>query len=490
MKKPLFLNVVATTFAVGQFLFPLSLQAVTAEDFGFGKMTVNGKPATGTFPLLVIFYELAPTATRPALAANLSTTMSQLIFNFFATPSVAGYYLENSGTQFNWQRAGVIGPVKLTADESTTLLAQTSDDNGDKVNETGLDSRAGFNYLLNIIEARTGYDFAQWDTNKDGSITQDELSIIVMGNNAHDAAGTSTFGANRPIGGVGMNWAVPGQNVTLKGQIASLDHHASFLTIAHELSHSFGTLDLYGANCFSEGLSLMSCTIFAGNDDRRTFHLDPWHKMQLGWLRPRIFTLAAGGVATIAGSQILSPDTPLILYDPAKGTSEYFMVEFRSNRVSTGFDHDANVTDQGTIAVSGMAIWHVDPTLSNNPAYHAGSPTLITGGSGLWNGMTPVLTWTNGTATATRLNTLGVSGDGRELTVEWLTANDTWVDFQYRGPMNGSAAQPFNAFTPALNAVSRGGIIKFKRGGSSPGPSTLTKPLDLQALGGPVTLGG
>src|SRR5207248_854389 len=162
-----------------------------------------------------------------------------------------GYYLENSGTQFNWQRAGVIGPVKLTADESTTLLAQTSDDNGDKVNETGLDSRAGFNYLLNIIEARTGYDFAQWDTNKDGSI--------------------------------------------------------------------------------SEGLRLMSCTIFAGNDDRRTVHLDPWHKMQLGWLRPRIFTLAAGGVATIAGSQILSPDTPLILYDPAKGTSEYFMVEFRSN---------------------------------------------------------------------------------------------------------------------------------------------------------------
>jgi len=490
--------------------FVQTLVAATAEDFGFGVLKANGHPLVGSIPLLVVAYELSVPGTAPdgsvrePLVSNLAPNMDQLLFNFFSFPSVNGYYLENSYGAFSWQRAAVLGPVTLNTNETATLFAQVSDDDGDGVNETALDSAAGFRYLLGLVAARTGYNFAQWDSNGDGLITQDELSIMVIGNNSHigpppnspNPPGTSSSraGANRPIGNTPLAWVVTGQNVTVQSKVASLDQHASFMTIAHELSHSLGTVDLYGTNCFSSGLTLMTCSIFNSDDDRRTYHLDPWHKMQLGWLRPRIFTLGPGGVATVAASQIISAQTPVLLYDPAKGLNEYFLVEFRNNRISVGVDHDANVTDPSspgpfTNAAAGMAVWHVNLNLPNSKTYHEGSPNNQVGGSTLWNQTTPVLRWSDGSQTATRLNPIAVINGGRELVFEWLTASDTWVEFQYSGAETGSFAQPFNTLAEGVNAASRGGTIKFKQGGTSAETLSISKALDLQALGGPVTIG-
>ncbi len=459
------------------------------QNFGFGSLKLGGVPARGNFPLLVILYEMSTAnSTRTTLAPNIATAMDGLFFNTFQTPSVSGYYLENSAAAFSWQRAAVLGPVKLDATESATLLAKTSDDDGDGNLETGLDAAAGFSYLLGIVAQKTGYNFAQWDSNGDGQITQDELSVVVIGNNSHAPDGSSRAGANRPIGSAGLSWAVPGQNVTLRGQIASLDHHSGFLTMAHELSHSLRTADLYGAGCFSTGLTLMTCTIGGTDDERLTYYLDPWHRMKLGWIAPRIFMLGTGGVATISASQIASPNTPIILYDPAKGTSEYFIVEYRNNRVSSGFDHDANLGNSRA-ADAGMAVWHVDLSLNNNPTYHEGSPNRAMGGSALWNSMTPPLSWTDGTVLNTRLNPIARINGGRELVFEWITASDTFVDFSYHGPEAGTFAQPFAALARAVNAASHGGTLKFKTAGNDRGAITIAKRLDLSAQGGPVTLG-
>ena len=480
-----------------------TLGAATPEDFGFGALKANGHPLVGSIPLLLVVYELSNPGTSPdgsvrqPVVPNLTSNMDQLVFNFFSFPSVNGYYLENSYGAFSWQRAAVLGPVTLDASETATLFAQVSDDNGDGTNEIALDSAAGFRYLLGLVAARTGYNFAQWDSNGDGSITQDELSIMVIGNNSHigpPGTSTSRAGANRPIGNAPLAWVVPGQNVTVQSKVASLDHHSSFMTITHELSHSLGTIDLYGTNCFSSGLTLMTCTIFGSDDDRRTYHLDPWHKMRLGWLRPRIFSLGPGGVATVAASQIISGETPVLLYDPAKGLNEYFIVEFRNNRISAGVDHDANVTDSSspapfTNAAAGMAVWHVNLNLPNSKTYHEGSPNNQVGGSALWNQMTPVLRWSDGSQTATRLNPIAEINGGRELVFEWLTASDTWVDFQYSGAETGTFAQPFNTLAEGVNAVSRGGTVKFKQSGTSAETLSISKPLNLQALGGPVTIG-
>lgn len=461
------------------------LRAQTAEDFGFGALKANSQPVTGTIPLLVIVYELSIAgSTRQVLVPNLTSTMDQLIFNYFSFPSVNGYFLENSHGSFSWERAGVLGPLTLNAGETATLYAQSSDDDGDGTSFTGLDCGAGFNYLLGLVAARTGYNFAQWDENADGSITQNELSVVAVSNNGRDA------GANRVIGAGNSGFVVPGQNVTLRGRIASLDQRTSFLTIAHELSHSLGTSDLYGSGCFSSGLTLMTCTIFGTDDDRRTYHLDPWHKMRFGWLRPRIFPLGTGGVATIPAAQIVSANTHILLYDPAKGPGEYFIVEFRNNRISAGVDHDADLMDVPAAGpAAGMAVWHVNLSLPNNYAFHEGSPNSQMGGNTLWNQMTPVLRWSDGTATATRLNPIATPNGGRELVFEWITTSDTWVDFQYNGTETGTFTQPFNTLGEAANAASHGGTVKFKQGGTSAETLSISKRLELQATSGPVTIG-
>lgn len=465
--------------------------AATAEDFGFGNITVNGKPVSGSIPLLVVTFEFATNGTtRLPLIPNANNVFDQLIFNFFSVPSVNGYFLENSYGSFSWQRAAVIGPVTLDATETATLDAKQSTDTSDGIMRTGMDCGAGIAYLLERTASKTGYNFAQWDANANGTITQDELSIMVIGNNGQFG------GANRPIGAAGAgqavpDQAVPGQSVTLQGRVASLAHRTSFMTMTHELSHSVGTADLYAAGCFSSGLTLMSCTIVPPDDDRRTFHLDPWHKMRLGWLRPRVFTLGSGGVVTLAASPINSPNTPIILYDPLKGMTEYFIVEFRSNQLP-GADHDTNLTDQRaavpfTGVAMGMAVWHVAP--GNPPVFHEGAPNLAAGGSTLWNGqMTPRLQWINGTATATMLNPGAIISGGTEMVIEWTTIPETWVDFDYVGTENGSFANPFNTLAEGVAAASPGGILKIKAGSSSERP-TLTKRLNLEAAGGSVTIG-
>jgi M6 family metalloprotease-like protein len=459
--------------------------AATAEDFGFGNLTVNGTPVAGRIPLLIAIFELSTNGgPRQSLIANAPAVFDPLFFNFFALPSINGYFLENSYGTFSWERAGIIGPVIFDANETSIIDAHRSND-GDGVIRTGLDSGAGIAYALGQIAAKTGYDFAQWDANGDGTIQQEELSIVIIGNNGQRSA------ANRPIGAAGAGLAIPGQNVTVRGKVASVDHRASFMSIAHELSHSLGTVDLYANNCRSSGLSLMSCTIFAADDDRRSYHLDPWHKMRFGWLRPRIFSLTAGGVATAAASQINSPNTPVILYDPARGTSEYFMVEYRNNQIA-GADHDIHICDSSgptpiTGATNGMAVWHV--AAGNPPAYHEGAPALALGNSTLWIGqMTPVLSWSDGSPTPMRLNPIAIVSDGRELLFEWIAVSETWVDFAYVGFENGSFFNPFNTIAEGANAASHGGILKI-RSGATAEQVNLSKRLTLEAVGGPVTIG-
>lgn len=369
---------------------------VTAEDFGFANLAAG----IGNKPLLLITWQLP--APSPKLAHG-NDYYDQLVFNFLNTPSVNGYYLENSRGNFVWTRAGIIGPVLLDANEAATLNAKQSH------GKIGIDSGAGVAYLLQLTAAKTGYNFAQWDTNGDGVVDNTELFIMIIGN-----AG-NLFGGNRPIGADSSGQSIPVQNVTLRGQVAGLDHQTSLTTFAHESSHSLGTVDLYGPNQdLNEGLTLMSGTFESSADGRRTFHLDPWHKMRLGWLRPRIFALGSGGVATVTTAQRQSALTPVILYDPARGTSEYFIVEFRNRNPSNGGgSYDANIPK-----ANGLAVWHVVPG-SNPPAFHEGAPELSKGGNSLWTGRTPPLRWNDGTLSSTRLNLRSIAPDGSEMVFEW-----------------------------------------------------------------------
>jgi M6 family metalloprotease-like protein len=476
MKKLAFLKPAAVAVCLMIALTAEVLAAPTAEDFGFGKLSEG----IGNKPLLLITWQL-PSPSPPLAHAN--DYYDQLFFNFLTFPSVNGYFLENSGGRFLWTRAGVLGPVLLTPAEAATLAATHSIDGGDGVDRFGIDCGAGIGYLLQIIAAKTGYDFTQWDANGDHIVDNSELFIMIVGNNGN------TGGANRPIGAAGSGQGIPGQNITLKGRVASLDHQTSFTTFAHEASHSLGTVDLYGANHYSDGLTLMSDTLVSAVDDMHTWHLDPWHKMQLGWVRPRIFTLGAGGAATVTTAQLQSANTPVILYDPARGVGEYFIVEFRNSAPANGggsYDKDIGWI-AGNPQTSGLAVWHF--VAGGNPTvFSEGSPNLAMGGSTLWTHMTPFLRWNDGTPITTQINLLSIQPDGGAMVFEWLTRSDTWVDFNYSGSELGTFNNPYNTLAEGLSAVSYGGTLNFKIG-SSRETATISKPMTLKGYNGLVTIG-
>lgn len=64
----------------------------------------------------------------------------------------------------------------------------------------------------------------------------------------------------------------------------------------------------------------------------------------------------------------------------------------------------------------------------------------------------------------------------------------TWVHFAYGGVENGSFAQPYNTVPEGVSAVSSSTNLIFKTGTSN-FTGTVTKPMTMQAFGGPVTIG-
>jgi hypothetical protein len=65
-----------------------------------------------------------------------------------------------------------------------------------------------------------------------------------------------------------------------------------------------------------------------------------------------------------------------------------------------------------------------------------------------------------------------------------------WVDFNYNGStQNGSYSYPFSTLAQGTNAVSNGRNIYIKTAGLSHETMTISKPMTIIAVGGPVTIG-
>jgi hypothetical protein len=133
-------------------------------------------------------------------------------------------------------------------------------------------------------------------------------------------------------------------------------------TAAHELAHQLGAVDLYGPRAaWNRNATLMAGTCGAA-DSPTIFHLDPWHKMAFGWIRPRLLSTADPASAFTIWQPLggdLPGDAPVLLFDPARGSNEYYLAETRLRDGRNIFD--ANVADDG------VALWHVATTDDHVP---------------------------------------------------------------------------------------------------------------------------
>jgi M6 family metalloprotease-like protein len=449
------------------------LFAATLADFGYRSLKANTSLSLGTRPLLVVLANFAggnPLTNTPAFYDSVL---------FTGTQNVNGYFFETSNGRFSWTRAGVVYSPRFSTGEKRDNYASG-------VADSTLRTQVYYSNIIAKLMLSNVYNFRQHDANGDNEITDDELEIMISGND--DTTGHRYFGRVQP----------PGVPYAISGNVTDVAQFYGFYTAAHELTHGMGTEDLYGSACLSRNLTMMSCE----TTENDTFHLDPCNKMRIGWAEPRLLNLNRGGAVTLSAAQLADPTAPVILYDPTNpnhDTNEFFMLEYRTQTSPLGGRYDRNV------ASSGLAIWHIQlypwrqptqiPSLTVSNGidivdFTLGAPNLNRGGGQLWESgtITPYLRWLDGTATRSRIRVrLFNPGDG-QITVDVLTDGDTWVDFNYAGVENGTFGLPWNTLAEGVAFSNWGGFVNFKPG-SRPETAFITKPMTLRAPLGTARIG-
>ena len=270
--------------------------------FGHGTLGPGAGPVVK--PLLVVLSECA--------GAPLTRTPDEYAQGVFGPghPNIRSFFLEMSNGAFTFSRAGVakVGPYDCPLPDATSVRDQLED--------------------AADADGPGGFEFKTYDTDGDGTVENDELALL--GISTFDRAGGQTFGVDATLFAgtprqvrVALRWC-------FAGDATSLDN------MAHELAHgSCGIADLYGSNCRGLGLTLASCTAGASTPTRLV-HLDPWHKIRLGWTRPLIYDIRHFP----AGATVRPPQSgtarPIILYDSARGTEEFFVLEHRNGNYTAG----------------------------------------------------------------------------------------------------------------------------------------------------------
>lgn len=237
-------------------------------------------------------------------------------------PSVADYFEEVSFGKFSFYPAAETqgdvndGMVLVTRSTIAEYEAMSQEERG----KTALEA------------ADPSVDFSVFDENGDGAITADELCVVQIFVEPYEIDGGA-----RSISPVTLD----GVRLETMGWMAYMPHTWTLEVYAHELMHvAFRARDTYG---FGTGrLDLMG--VSGGYVAPST-----WHKLHLGWTDPQVVT--RDGYYTVWDAY--GQNFAYILYDPERGTDDYFLVE---NRQRTTGDYDDDIADEG------LVIWRVDET--------------------------------------------------------------------------------------------------------------------------------
>jgi M6 family metalloprotease-like protein len=405
-----------TVFALGM---PPSARALDAKSFDF-----DFRPAVGQRPLIAIWVR-PPDETPATEIARRKQYYEDLFFGQprhasaypdqvrQLEPSVADFYRQASGGKFSWRRVGFVGPLAAPV--------------------TGKSEFDVARLALAAAASEGRVNFKAFDTKHDGKITADELTILVIMNNGGGGGQANHFLGNRAF-------KIPGQDVVFAGGDVVANEGSAFAVFSHELFHTLGGIDLYGPwhGCLSvnEGLSLMTSVAF-GIDEERIIDLDAWHKMLVGWIEPRLVPIGTAGKAQLAAQHLpLSSEPerkrPLLIYDPAKGGAEYFLLEYRTP-YRLGYDRN--------VVTSGLVIWHIvndhighAAVRSERPDCHGafpsipsvfarGAPDWKQGGNKAYtsaNGEIP-LKWMDGKDSGVRVTVMPHKPSDPVIDVSWTT---------------------------------------------------------------------
>jgi len=311
-----------------------SAQAYPSPPFDFGHQASPHDPiysfAGGLTdrPMLVIYARWDDVDYPPAFPA------SRVAGRFFGPfPSVADYFSMNS-----------FGGLTLTQAAETE---GTANDGVVQVHVPG--TKADF-FMLSpsarnkiLVQAADPFvDYASFDADGNGAVSRLELLLNTL--EADPLPVGQGLGIARGIDAVSVD------GKTMSGQVVAMDGtHTSLITIIHENGHAALNMD----DLYRFAIGKFDLAGPGGFDDE-FYGFTAWQKMHLGWIAPQV--VERDGYYDVRRAD--ATGDAFILYDPDRGTDDYFIVE---NRKRTPGTYDEDVADQG------LVIWRVDETNYRNP---------------------------------------------------------------------------------------------------------------------------
>lgn len=367
-------------------------------EFGHLSILQQGKPALGPRRLLIVLaeYENDAADNFPAFASIHPLEYYDKLG--FATPqppfttrnpinpaSLTDYFKECSLGRFWFQRANLVGPISMG-----------------RLVDMGPEARS--QAILQRVAQFDPRMFFDADADGNATVSSSEF-VVVLFENIRQLQPANRD--NLPVV-FRVNLGIVSVSKTIRLQVAFAGPLTPFYQIAHETSHSLGTVDLYNSGAGNSLLTLMGGYPFF-SDDQGIVHLDAWFKMALGWCEPRRRRMTRAGDEQLVEISSSQPNGAIILWHPARGANEYFIVERRTNAGQRKYD--------SSFPGNGALIWRV--TRGTTPVTHLGSPDLAVGSNSIWQaGMqTPALTWADGSSTGVRLSFS--AGQGGNLRVTW-----------------------------------------------------------------------
>lgn len=219
-----------------------------------------------------------------------------------------------SGGQFEWTHGAVVrGQSRYTTAEADVLANPGPEQDVQRINEDAVEVAA------------QRIDLARFAV--DGRIGPGDLQIYRFGpGEGPGAQAAPSFRATIDALGVATNLVRSSEDM-------------SVTSIAHELLHGYGSEDVYGpARDTNSGYSLMASARRVGGHTQ----LDPWHRMQHGWLTPTVVAMGTPDpwlrqppsppvTVRLRFGTDRAPGTVVLLQPEPRGEdNEYFLLEARA----------------------------------------------------------------------------------------------------------------------------------------------------------------
>lgn len=321
-------------------------------------------------------------------------------------------------------------------------------------------------------------DFAKYDTDGNGGLSWEELTVVyicggrstkidysptgynIWGMHSFQSPGTDWYA---PINGVRVMARQDEAKYCVVGEMSYDGNPIGFGTIAHELGHVLGANDLYtrGTNavwCGGPGdIALQGGGSALGKlkgvrDGEAPAAIDPYYLLQYGFEKAEV---AQDGTYTLYSRESDKGEYNIIKISTAN-PKEYYLIENR-------YTKDASSYDAITGAAKGIQIWHVDESIMNSFTV----PNCYTNGSPHAPGLTPL--YPNGDTGGKNYDTWS-SKEGKNLFDSHgfkFVGSDTWYTL-----LTEEQAAQFNLKIEMLSEV--GNEMQIKVTG------TVTVPVDFK----------